>query len=141
VRHLSVTGRSEAPPERVFAVVSDATSWPAWTMVRRASYEREGDPPPHGVGAVRRFGTGPAGSREEVVAYHPPDHFAYAILSGVPVRSYRADVRLEPDGTGTRITWEADFEPRFRGTGRVMDLFLGGVLRRFVRGLARHAAT
>ena len=79
-------------------------------------------------------------SREEVVAYEPPHHFAYVLLKGVPVRDYRADVTLTPDGTGTLITWTSTFEPKYPGTGWLMSAFLRGVLRDFARRLARHAA-
>ena len=62
------------------------------------------------------------------------------ILSGVPVREYRADVDLTPDGSGTRITWAATFVPKYPATGWILRLFLQGVLRDFTRRLARHAA-
>ena len=56
-RTISVTGRSDAPPEKVFALLEDATTWKDWTRFPIARYEREGDPPPHGVGAIRNLGT------------------------------------------------------------------------------------
>jgi uncharacterized protein YndB with AHSA1/START domain len=139
-RTITTTDRSEAPPARVFEVLADAPRWKDWARFSRSEYEREGDPPPHGVGAVRRFGSRVAASREEVVAYEPPHHFAYVLLSGLPVRNYRADVNLTPDGAGTRITWTSTFEPKIPGTGRIMSAFLGSVVRDFARRLARHAA-
>ena len=66
---------------------------------------REGDPPPDGVGALRRFAFGPGGSQEEVVAWDPPRHLGYVAVRGLPVRHYRADVHLDDDGTGTVVTW------------------------------------
>jgi hypothetical protein len=139
-RTITVTERSEAPPEQVFALLEDATSWKDWTFVPAGRYEREGDPPPHGVGAIRQLGSRFGGSREEVVAHDPPRHLAYVILSGLPVREYRADVDLTPDGSGTRIEWRAVFTPKFAGTGWLLTPFLRTVLRHFARGLARHAA-
>jgi uncharacterized protein YndB with AHSA1/START domain len=138
-RHIEVTGRSAAPPERVFAVLEDGPGWKAWAGVPIAEYEREGVPAPHGVGAVRRFGNRVASTREEVLEHDPPRHLAYRILSGVPVRSYRADVTLTPDGTGTAIRWAATFTPKVPGTGWLLARFLRTFLRRFTRGLARHA--
>jgi hypothetical protein len=138
-RRISATARSEAPPEKVFALLEDATSWTEWARVPAARYEREGDPPPHGVGAIRSFGKRGV-AREEVVAHEPPSHYAYVILSGLPVRGYRADVELAADGTGTRITWQGVFTPKYPGTGWLLQPFLRGFLRHFARGLARHAA-
>ena len=42
-------------------------------------------------------------------------------LRGQPVRNYRADVRLTPDGAGTLIVWGATFEPLIPGTGRLLS--------------------
>jgi hypothetical protein len=80
------------------------------------------------------------GSREEVVAFEPPQHFAYILLTGLPVREYRADVELTPDGDGTLITWHARFVPRWHSTGPALERFLRTTLTGFARGLARHAA-
>jgi hypothetical protein len=50
------------------------------------------------------------------------------------VRDYRADVRLEADGDGTRIVWGGSFTPTWLGPGAVMRRFfpfmIGGVARR-----------
>ena len=93
---------------------------------------REGDPAPDGVGALRRFGLGPGGSQEEVVAWDPPRHLGYVARRGLPVRSYRADVYLADDGTGTVVTWRCSVEPLIPGTGAALRF----VLQRMVRGFA-----
>jgi uncharacterized protein YndB with AHSA1/START domain len=133
-----VTARSAAPPERVFALLADATSWPRWAgpVIGRAGWEREGSPPPGGVGAIRKLGRPPIFAREEVVAYEPPTHHAYTILSGNPVRNYRADVHLVPDGDGTRITWRATFDPLVPGTGAMLN----ALYRRLIGGTAKRLA-
>ena len=104
----------------------------------RGSRLREGDPPPDGVGTLRRFAVGPGGSQEEVVAFEPPRHLGYVAVRGLPVRHYRADVHLDDvpgaDGaTGTRVTWRCEVEPKVPGTGPL----LRAVLRRMVAGFAR----
>lgn len=140
-RTLAVRVRAAAPPERVWALLADARGWRRWTRFSVSELEREGDPPPDGVGAIRRFGGGRVVSREEVVAFDPPSHLSYVILSGMPVRRYRADVTLEPDGGGTLLTWSARFEPRIAGTGPVLRAFFTLVLRDFARRLARAASS
>ena len=78
---------------------------------------REGSPDPDGVGALRRFAVGPFGSCEEVVEFEPLTHLGYVARKGIPVRSYRADIVLRPDGAGTAITWTASLTPLVPGTG------------------------
>ena len=135
-----VTARSAAPPARVFEVLADAPGWKRWAgpMVLQAWWEREGTPAPGGVGAIRRLGLGKVGSREEIVAYDPPHHLAYTWLTRV-VRDYRADVRLEPDGDGTRIVWSGVFTPTLLAPRTVMQRFFTTTVGGFARRLASYA--
>jgi uncharacterized protein YndB with AHSA1/START domain len=131
-----------APPEAVFALLADPTGWPAWSGHDRGEVVR--DAPvgePRGVGAVRAFTVGRLRSVEEVVAFEPPSRFGYELRSGLPVRGYRADVRLAPapDG-GTVVTWHSEFRARVPGTGPLIRRGLQRFIERATRGLARCAA-
>ncbi len=133
------TVASAAPPPAVFDVLADATRWHEWAgvSVGTSVWEREGEPAPGGVGAVRRLGRWPVFGREQIVEYDPPAHMAYTILSGIPVRGYHADVDLRPDGAGgTTISWSGAFAAKIPGTGAL----LAAALRRTVLGYARRAA-
>jgi uncharacterized protein YndB with AHSA1/START domain len=136
-----VTATSAAPPERVFAVLADSARWSEWAgpMVVRSWWEREGEPPPGGVGAIRRLGLGKASSREQIVEYDAPRRLAYTWLTSFPVRDYRADVRLEPAGNGTRIMWSGTFTPAFPGGAAVMRRFFLSTVGGFARRLAARA--
>ena len=136
-----VTAVSSAPPEKVFALLADGAGWSEWAgpMIVKSWWEREGTPAPGGVGAIRALGLGKVGSREEIVAYEPPHLLAYTILSGLPVRDYRADVRLSPEGGGTRIDWTGTFTPKLPGTGAVLRRFLLTTIGSFSRRLAKQA--
>jgi uncharacterized protein YndB with AHSA1/START domain len=136
-----VTARSDAPPERVFALLADGAGWSQWAgpMVVRSWWEREGSPAPGGVGAVRRLGLGALSSREEIVEYDAPHHLAYTWLTKFPVRDYRAEVRLDQDSGGTRITWGGSFTPAFPGGAAVMRRFFLRTVGGFVQRLAREA--
>jgi hypothetical protein len=138
-----VSARCAARPELVFGLLADATSWPNWAgpLIARASWEREGIPAPGGVGAIRKIGRWPMFGREQVVAFEPPWHHAYTTLSGNPVRNYRADVVLARDGSGTRITWSATFDPLIPGTGRFFEWTYRRLIGSFARRLARYADT
>jgi hypothetical protein len=138
--HVAVGARSTAPPAVVWRLLADARAWSRWAPIRHSRLEREGDPAPDGVGAIRCFGTGPVNSREQVVVFEPPHRLAYVLLQGMPVRRYRSDVVLAPDGAGTAISWRSTFDPRWPGTGPLLRGFLIGVLGSFARRLARAAA-
>ena len=138
-RQISVTARSAAPPEVVFDVIADGARWHEWVpFIPRSVIERAGDPPPDGVGSIRRFGLGPIGSREEITSSVPPRHLTYVALSGIPVRSYRATVDLTPDGGGTAISWRGELET-FPGTAGVRAAALRRVLQVLATGAAREA--
>ena len=79
-------------------------------------------------------------SREEVVAFEAPNHFAYVMLSGLPLRGYRADVHLVPDGAGTEIEWSGGFDATSRFLGTYWNLTLRYVIvRSIARALAKAA--
>ncbi len=136
-----VSARSVAPPQRVFELLEDATSWPRWAgpLIARGSWEREGDRTPGGVGAIRKIGRWPTFGREEIIVCEPPTHHAYTTLSGNPVRNYRADVLLTADGDGTMITWSGTFEPVVPGTGRALAAMYRRLIGAFARRLARYS--
>jgi hypothetical protein len=138
---FSAEARSTASPDVVFRILADATGWKDWggPFIRESFWEREGTPPPGGVGAIKRLGGKPIYSREETVEYDPPGHYAYRIVTGQPVRSYRADVDLTPVDGGTRIRWAFRFEPKVPGTGAFMRFYLGRIVAGFTRRLAAYA--
>lgn len=139
---FEVLATSAAPPERIFEVLADRTRWHEWAgpMIRRSTWERTGEPEPGGVGAIGRLGSSRFFSREEIVEYDRPRHLAYVMLSGQPVRDYRADVDLSPADAGTAIAWRATFEPKVPGTGPLLRLYLRTLVASFAKRLAAHAS-
>jgi hypothetical protein len=134
---------SAASAEAMWPLVADVTRWTDWSWMR-ATRLREGDPPPDGVGTLRRFAVGRGGSQEEVVAFEPPRHLGYVAVRGLPVRHYRADVHLDdaPQGdgtTGTRVTWRCEVEPLVPGTGRLLRAVLRRMVASFARRVCRYA--
>ena len=79
-------------------------------------------------------------SHEEVVVFDAPTHLAYELRKGMPVVGYRADVTLEPDGSGTTILWASSFDhakPAF--TSGFFKVFFKGFVRDTAKRLARAA--
>ncbi len=147
-RTFTRSARTTAPIEAVWPLIGEARRWRQWSFLDHSDLESEGDPAPDGVGAVRTFTRYGVGSREEVLAWDPPHHLAYTILSGFPVRDYRADVVLTSERqpgdaasapVGTTVTWSVRFEPRVPGTGLVTAGFLRPLIRGFVTSVCRYA--
>ena len=143
-KSYDITARSSASPAVVFAVLVDGPGWKRWTSLGHATYEDEGTPAPHGVGAIRLFGAGfGPKSREQVVEYEPDHHFAYISLSGpLPMKDYRADVRLRADANGgTVISWKGSFRSAVPGMGWFIARMVNGFARGLVRESERLAGT
>jgi hypothetical protein len=138
-RSIQAQARSKAPVAEVWPLIGEAHRWKDWSFLTRSELERVGDQVPDGVGAVRRFTRYGVGSREEVVGWDPPRHLAYTILAGLPVRHYRADVILTPEGDGTRISWSATFDEKIPATGRLMVVALEKTIARFAKSVALYA--
>jgi uncharacterized protein YndB with AHSA1/START domain len=134
-----VTAVTAAPPERVFDLLADGNTWPTWSPIERFELEREGDPPPDGVGAIRVYRRGRTVGRDETTELVPGRRFAYRSLSGLPVRDYRGQVELESRGDGTLIRWSSSFDAKVPGTGALLRRGIAGFLQDCADGLAAHA--
>lgn len=132
MQRITHTVTSPLSPDQVFARLADAKSWPRWSPIGAAEIERPGP----GQGEIRRFTTGRITSREEVVVFEPPRRFAYRLLSGLPLRDYRAEVTLTPVGDGCRIDWTSTFEGRWPVVGPLYRMILDRFIGRVVDGLA-----
>jgi uncharacterized protein YndB with AHSA1/START domain len=100
-----------APPEIVFDVLTDHRRYSEMTSLRKAELEREGDPAPNGLGAIRVLTLVGPPMREEVIAYERPHRFSYTILSGLPVRNHVGTVDLSPSDGGTKIVYAVHTTP------------------------------
>ena len=102
-----------APPETVFDVLTDHRRYPEITPLRKAELEREGEPAPNGLGAIRVLSAPLPGPpmREEVIAYERPRRFSYTILSGLPFRDHVGTVELTPSGDGTKVVYAVRTHP------------------------------
>ena len=140
MKTIVVEGSVEAPIDVVWGLLADARNYQRWAAMRSSALEKTGESTEDGVGAIRRFGTWPIFSREEVVEFNPPHKLSYVLLSGLPVVNYRADVDLRDDSAGTAIRWSASFDVRRRWLAIPMRAFLSFILKDFVRRLTKEAA-
>jgi len=128
--------RFEAPVDIVWDVLTDHRAYQEWGAAKSATLEVEGEPEVNGVGAVRRLAEGPLVVREKVLEFEPKSRFVYTVVSGPPVRDYRATVTLEPRGNATAVRWTVTFRGKIPFTG----LFLKPVVRFVITTLIRKAS-
>ncbi|HEX2392528.1 MAG TPA: SRPBCC family protein [Solirubrobacterales bacterium] len=128
-----------APPETVFDVLTDHRGYAKITQLRRAELEREGEPAPNGVGAIRVLTAVGPPMREEVVAYERPSRFSYTVLSGLPFRDHLGTVELAPEGDGTRMVYAVRTTPTvpLAGTAAVGAVKLA--IKSLIGGVAKES--
>lgn len=129
-----------APPEVVFDVLTDHRRYTEITPLRRAELEREGDPAPNGLGAIRVLAALPGPPmREEVVAYEPPRRFSYALLSGLPFRDHLGTVELSPSEGGTKVVYAVRTTPTVPLGGFAAMAVLKQAIKTLLGGVAKES--
>jgi hypothetical protein len=92
---------------------------------------------PRGAGAIRRLRY--RDRRAVTIEPVAERSLRYEVTSGIPVRNYRATVRLTPDDRGTAIHWRATFD-RTLG-GRLVRRTSQSIYREIVDQLVSAAET
>lgn len=128
-----------APPETVWEVVADLRGMSEYTRFRKVEIEREGDPPPNGLGAIRRLYLAGPPVREEIIAFDPPRRFSYRLLSGVPVKNHVGTIELSPVAGGTRMSYVLETSPKIPGTGFAVVAMMRNVVEGIAAGIAAEA--
>lgn len=128
-----------APPEVVFDVLTDHRRYPEITPLRKATLEREGEPAPNGLGAIRVLSVAGPPMREEVIAYERPFRFSYKILSGLPVRDHVGTVEMQPADGGTEVVYSVKTTPTLPLGGPVFMLVLKKAIRDLLGGVAKES--
>lgn len=138
MQQVEVTRHIAGAPQEVWNAYTDHAGWAEWSGLLSARIEREGDPPPNGVGCIRVLGPGPFAAREEILAFEAPKRMTYRILGGgLPLRDHLGEVDFEPEGDGTRIVWRCRFASRVPGLGGLFRFFITRLFRRALEGLAK----
>jgi uncharacterized protein YndB with AHSA1/START domain len=141
--------RIQAPPERIWPLVDDVTSWPRWFTEAEGAQIVSGD----GLGRHQRMSGHARGKATEidsvVTAYEPPHrlrwHHEAERVDGQPgsvvfAVDATAEVTIAPDGDGSVVTYRLLAEP-----GSLVNTFLlrvmapGPIGRSFETSLERLA--
>jgi len=128
-----------APPETVFEVLADHRGYAGITPLRGSELEREGEPAPNGVGAIRVLRALGPPVREEVLTYEEPNRFSYKLLSGLPTRDHVGTVELSAGNGGTRMTYAVRTMPTVPVAGAVVAAVLRLGVKQLVDGVSAEA--
>jgi uncharacterized protein YndB with AHSA1/START domain len=128
-----------APPEVVFDVLTDHRRYNEITAVRKAALEREGEPSPNGLGAIRVLTVAGPPMREEVIAYERPSRFSYKVLSGLPVRDHVGTVELTPLDQGTQVIYAVHTTPTVPVGGFAVVAAVKQAIKSLLSGVAKES--
>ena len=138
---FEATAHSSADAATLFGLEADGSRWSKWAgpLAPRSSWERQGDPAPGGMGAIRRLGMWPVMVREETIAYGQDRLHGYALRTPGPLRDYQAEVTFEPRDSGTDIVWRGRFTELIPGTGPLIQRAMRQMIRSLTRRLVMAA--
>jgi Polyketide cyclase / dehydrase and lipid transport len=134
MRSVHVTRAIPAPPEAVFDLLADHANYDRFRAVHGSELVREGDPPPNGVGAVRRIKVRPLVFYEEITAYERPTRLDYLIVRlNVPFDHQGGSIRLSASGGVTDVDWRSSFSVPTPVVGGLQERIWQPVLARGFR--------
>ena len=125
----------DVSPAAVWHLLVDTAGMPRWGPVRSVVIEKAGDGTSGDVGQIRAFRTWGGTFREQVTAADPERRLCYTLLSGAPVRDYRGTFTLEPAGSGTKLVWTVQVDPKWY-VSPVLTQIVKRMMRRTMRGLS-----
>jgi uncharacterized protein YndB with AHSA1/START domain len=129
--HVEAEGVAQAAPHIVWELAANADRYPQWGPWSASGYHSPGDQ--DGVGAIRWFRYGRTTTVERVLESEPGRRLVYTVVKGIPVRNYRAEVTLSPEGQGTHIRWSATWDRTL--AGRIVHRRLRSLYPEIVRDL------
>lgn len=130
--HVERSLTMAAPAERVYALIAEPAQWKRWTVWNRR------DPamtiryfgPASGSGAGWEWTSASQGDgRMTFTQVQAPQRVAYDLYFPDWDDTTQGELRLQPEGSGTRVTWLMDgrmgANPLMRWMGLVMDRMVG----------------
>jgi uncharacterized protein YndB with AHSA1/START domain len=128
-----------ASPETVFAVLTEHHLYAEITPMRKSVLERQGEPTPNGVGAIRVLSSVGPPLREEVIAYEAPHRFSYKLLSGAPVRDHVGTVELTPQDGGTKVVYAVHTTPTLPLVGGAVVAVVKQAIKALLDGIVKES--
>ena len=134
MRSIHVTRTIPAPAEAVFDLLADHANYDRFRPIHASELIREGDPPPNGLGALRRIKVRPLTFEEEITAYERPSRLDYLIVKlNVPFEHHGGTIRVDQAGDATDVDWRSSFTVPTPVIGGLEELVWVPVLARGFR--------
>ena len=134
MRTIESVSETSGSPAKVWALLSDASTWSSWGAWSSVEVEGGGQ---QGPDAVRVIVRRPFRLRERITAWVPEQRMAYELVDGMRVRDYRSEVTLEKTATGgTVVRWRSTY----RRAGPLTALLLRLAVRDACTRLAKAAS-
>ena len=127
--HVEAEGMAQAAPEAVWELVGHADRYHEWGPWSASGYQSPGDHA-DGPGVIRWMRYGRTTTVEKVLDTEKGRRLTYTVVKGIPVRNYRAEVTLTPEGEGTHIRWSASWDRTL--PGRIVHRRLSAIYPRVV---------
>ena len=112
---VEAEGAARAAPEVVWELVANADRYSEWGPWSASGYENLGAQAPDGAGVIRWMRYGRTTTVEKVLESERARRLVYTVVRGIPVRNYRAEITLSPQGEGTYIRWAASWDRTLPG--------------------------
>ncbi len=139
MQHVEVKRAIAAPRQAVWDLYTDHVSWERWSRIGKVRLERQGTPPPNGVGCVRVISKGGVSVYEEVLSFEPPRAMTYRVVrGGIPIRDHFGEVLFADHGEETLITWRCRFNSRIPGLGFAFRKLVERIFSDTLASLADH---
>ena len=113
--HVEAEGMAQAAPEIIWELVGHADRYHEWGPWSASGYENLGARAPDSAGVIRWMRYGRTTTVEKVLESERARRLVYTVVKGIPVRNYRAEVTLSPEGEGTHIRWTASWDRTLPG--------------------------
>jgi uncharacterized protein YndB with AHSA1/START domain len=121
-----------APADKVYALVADPREWKRWSVwnQRDSAMAITYSGPPSGAGAAWEWKSKSEGDgKMTFTAAEPGQRVAFDLYFPDFGTTSRGDLRLTPDGNGTRVTWTMNGDmgsnPLYRWMALFMDRMVG----------------
>ena len=117
-----------APPADIIAIASSAESYQKFNPYKKADagFKYEVFGPATGVGSGFKFDS-KDGKGQAVVTKVGADRVEYALDLGAMGKPNQT-ILVTPDGAGSKVSWALDADMGYNPIGRVMGLFLDGMI-------------
>jgi uncharacterized protein YndB with AHSA1/START domain len=110
MKTIHVTRTIAAPPEPIFDLLADHANYDRFRAINGSELIREGEPPPNGLGALRRIKVRPVTFEEEITHFDRPSRLDYLIVKlNVPFEHEGGSIRLAPEDGVTRVDWRSSY--------------------------------